>query len=90
MLLQGDGAKIYCHDNLYLYVMHGKRMTSTEFSKTLSKLTEEYIGVGLSSLLSLLTQAGKEARQLLLKLEKLYQPHEAAFPAVRLQGFEIN
>jgi hypothetical protein len=34
--------------DLYLYVKHGKRMTSTQFSTTLEKLTKEYIGVGLS------------------------------------------
>lgn len=34
--------------NLYLYVKHGERMTSTGFSTTLSKLTRMYIGVKLS------------------------------------------
>ena len=33
---------------IYLYVKHGKRLTSSEFSETLSKLTGEYMGVKLS------------------------------------------
>jgi hypothetical protein len=34
--------------DLFLYVKYGKRMTSTQFSTTLEKLTSKYIGVGLS------------------------------------------
>lgn len=34
--------------DLYLYVKHGKRMTSPDFSSTLKVLTAKYIGVSLS------------------------------------------
>jgi len=34
--------------DLFLYVKHGKRMTSTQFSITLERITSEHIGVGLS------------------------------------------
>lgn len=34
--------------DLFLYVKNGRRMTSTQFSTTLERLTSEYIGIGLS------------------------------------------
>lgn len=45
--LYEDSLMVHEYD-LYLYVKHGKRLTSTEFSTILEKLTATYIGVGLS------------------------------------------
>jgi len=45
--LYQDEIAVQTYD-LFLYVKHGKRMTSTQFSTTLERTTSEHIGVGLS------------------------------------------
>ena len=42
-----DGRAVEEYD-MFLYVKHGRRMNSTQFSTTLEKLTSTYFGVGLS------------------------------------------